>query len=86
MGDARHECRIERIDVDRDVDRPVERDAEIVSDRSHLDDFDAEPPRLRALMTRFADATLAKPVEPDRLLAAAADLLDALRRVGRGDE
>src|ERR1041385_856462 len=62
MRDARSEGRIKSIHIERDVDRRIEIEAEIIAPIFHLDDFNAEPCDLLPLMSGHrADADLDEP-------------------------
>src|SRR5262247_2286873 len=64
MRNARSERRIKSVNVERDVDRRVEFELEIIEEIFHLDDFDAESLDLFALMSsRRADTDLDEPFD-----------------------
>jgi hypothetical protein len=59
MRDTRRECRVEAVQVERDIERRLERKDFGVVQRPHLDHLDAKAPRLlRLVPVHRADADL----------------------------
>jgi hypothetical protein len=52
MRDPRRERRVQCVNINRNVDRPIQGDTQVALNVPHLDDFHAEPMRLRTLMVR----------------------------------
>lgn len=64
MRHARCECRVQTVEIHGDIDRPFERERDIISPVPHLDDLHPELARLLFLMrVERSDADLDQPMD-----------------------